>query len=48
MTDFEVIEKIMNSYKISKEDKVWYIKQYLLHWFSVEDLEWLWNKDSVS
>ena len=41
---YEVIEKIMNSEKIDKTDKAYYIEMFLKSWFSEEELEWLWAK----
>ena len=46
MDNFEkckVIEKILNSEKINYERKIYYIQSFLLNYFTVDQIEWLWE-----
>lgn len=40
---YETIEKIMNSDKINKTDKAYYIEMYIKHWFSEDEIKWIWE-----
>lgn len=39
-----VIEKIMQSDKISYDDKIYYIQSFLLNYFTVDKISWIWEK----
>lgn len=44
MSEYEVIKKVMES-TINDDDKVFFIKKFLLHWFKEEDIKWIWEAD---
>lgn len=39
-----VIEKIMQSNKLSYDDKIYYIQSFLLHYFAVDEISWIWEQ----
>ena len=41
---YDIIEKIMGSGKINKNDKVYYIEMYLKGWFTEEEIKWIWEE----
>lgn len=41
---YEIIEKIMNSKKIDKNDKVYYIEMFLKGWFEEKEIKWIWTE----
>lgn len=43
MSKYEVIEKIMESTKINKNDKVYYIEMFLKGWHTEEEMKWIWE-----
>lgn len=43
MNKYQVIKNIMNSTKINDDDKVYYIEMFLKGWYTVQDIEWIWN-----
>ena len=45
MSKYEVIEKIMGSTRINKDDKVYAIKMYLTGWYTEREIEWLWEQE---
>lgn len=45
MSKYEVISRIMNSNKISEEDKVYEIEMFLKGYFTSEQLVWIWEEE---
>lgn len=43
MGKYDVIKKIMDSNRVSNEDKVYYIEMYLKKWSTEEELKWIWE-----
>lgn len=43
MTNYEVIKKIMDSEKISNDDKAYYIEMFLKDWYTLLDIDWIWE-----
>ena len=43
MSKYEVIEKIMESEIINRNDKVYHIEMFLKGWSTIEDLKWIWE-----
>lgn len=43
MSKYEVIEKIMDSEVINKNDKVYYIEMFLKGWNTIEEIKWIWE-----
>jgi hypothetical protein len=43
MTNYEVIKKIMESNKISNDDKAYYIEMFLKDWYTLIDIDWIWS-----
>lgn len=44
MNKYEVIEKIMQSTKVDKEKKLYYIQSFLMNWLEKDDIKWLWEE----
>ena len=46
MTDYEVVQKIMASKRpgVAEERKLYFIKAFLSHWTTVEDVDWIWDE----
>ena len=43
MGKYDVIKKIMDSNRVSNEDKVYCIEMYLKKWSTEEELKWIWE-----
>lgn len=43
MSKYEILEKIMDSAKLSENEKVDTIKTFLLGWLTEENLKWIWE-----
>jgi hypothetical protein len=43
MSEYHVIKNIMESKKISENDKVYFIKMFLKGWNTEKEIEWIWE-----
>lgn len=45
MSKYEVIEKIMESNRINKDDKMYAIEMFLKGWYTEDDIKWMWESE---
>lgn len=41
LSKYEIIEKIMNSYKLNANDKVYIIEMFLKGWTTEKNIKWI-------
>lgn len=44
MSKYNVIQKIMETNKLSENDKVYYVEIFLKGWHTEEELKWIWSE----